>query len=186
VELNAAIVRRLDGIRPVAWNGVTLRHHSAKYSAVDGEGARVNGGRWNPPNSFAAVYTALERKTIDSEFQRLARRAALPPESFLPRRLARIEVSLTRVLDLTDARTRSLLGVSTSDLTEDDWAPTEAIGLAAHYLGFEAVLAPSADDPGATLCIFMTSLAPESRVMPVEDGEYRPPRKPAPRTTTSG
>lgn len=176
MELNAAIVRRLDGIRPVSWNGLTLRHHSPKYSPLDGEGARVNGGRWNPPNSFAAVYTALERATIDSEFHRLGRRAALPPESFLPRRLAEIEVSLTRVLDLTDPNTRSLLGVSTSDLTEDDWTPTQAIGLAAHYIGFEAVLAPSADDSGATLCIFMTSLATDSRVMPVQDVEYRPPR----------
>jgi RES domain-containing protein len=171
MELDRRLVRSLDAVTPIQWHGEVLRHHAPRYAALDGQGARINGGRWNPSESFAVVYTALDRPTIDAEFERLARRTGLPAGSFLPRRLARIGADLTRVLDLTDARTRRRLGVTLRELTADDWARTQAIGQAAQFLGYEAILAPGADG-GTTLAIFVGSLGSGSKINVLSEEAY--------------
>ena len=148
-----------------------LRHHAPRYGALDGEGARAHGGRWNPPGSFPVVYTALDRDTVHRELARLANRAALPVEALLPRRLATIEASLDRVLDLTSASVRRRLGMRAGDLVADDWTRTQAIGQAAHDAGFEGILAPGAEG-GTTLAIFRDDLGAGATVRRVGDVAY--------------
>jgi RES domain-containing protein len=174
MELDRRLVRALDGVEPRTWSGEVLRHHAPRYGALDGQGARANGGRWNPPGSFPVIYTALDRATVDAEFNRLSRRTGLPASSFLPRRLTTIRVALGKVLDLTDARVRRRVGVTPAALTDDDWTRTQRIGLAAQFLGFEAILAPGADG-GTTLAIFNDGLRSESKVTRVRDAAYVPP-----------
>lgn len=58
------------------------------------------------------------------------------------RRVGRVAVTL-QVLDLTDERTRSHLGVDETDLLSDDYTTTQAIA-AARDANFDAVLAPAA------------------------------------------
>jgi RES domain-containing protein len=174
VELDRDLVRSLDALVPSSWQGTVLRHHAPRYAALDGQGARINGGRWNPPDSFAVVYTALERSTIDAELERLARRSGLPVTSFLPRRLAQIAATLTRVLDLTDPRTRRRLRVTLAELTDDDWSRTQRIGQAAQFLGYEAILAPGADG-GTTLAIFVGSLDPKATLALVSEEDFGQP-----------
>lgn len=171
MELDRGFVRALDRLTPAPWQGVVLRHHAPRYRALDGDGARANGGRWNPPGSFAVVYTALDRLTIDAEFERLTRRTGLAATAFLPRRLARIDVALTRVLDLTDARIRRRLGVTLQQLTHDDWSRTQGIGAAAQFLGYEGILAPGADG-GTTLAVFTDSLGPDAHVEVAAEEPY--------------
>jgi RES domain-containing protein len=63
------------------------------------------------------------------------------------------------VLDLTDAKTRSRLGVDEADLLSEDCATTQAIAAAARDAGFEGVLAPAAALPGCqTLAVFAHAL----------------------------
>jgi hypothetical protein len=63
------------------------------------------------------------------------------------------------VLDLTDNKTRSHLGVAEADLVSDDCATTQAIASAARDAGFDAVLAPAAALPGCeTLAVFVHAL----------------------------
>ena len=52
------------------------------------------------------------------------------------------------VLDLTDEKVRSHLGVTEQDVVSDDYAVTQAIGVAARNARFDAVLAPAAALPG--------------------------------------
>jgi hypothetical protein len=44
-------------------------------------------------------------------------------------------------------------------VTDDDVRICQAIGDAAHYIGFEGILAPSAASPGDALSIFVNKLA---------------------------
>lgn len=80
-----------------------LRHYAVAYDPLSGEGARQFGGRWNSPGSFPVIYAALDEATMAREFRRMAARTGLLRSAH--RRVAEIEVELTRVLDLTDTST---------------------------------------------------------------------------------
>lgn len=110
------------------------------------------------------MYTALDVATVDRELARSARRAGLSPRQLGPRRLATIEVRLGRVLDLTSPAVREALGVTLETLTDDGTAMTRSIGAAAHRLGYEGILAPSATGEGTVLAVFPDRLAAGSAV----------------------
>ncbi len=118
------------------------------------------------------MYTALDIATVDLELDRAARRAGMTTAMMGPRRLATIRVRFSRVLDLTKAEVRAALDVSEADLTSEDSAVPEAIGEAAHHLGYEAILAPSAAGPGHALAIFLDNRAADSllEVADVQEG----------------
>lgn len=122
------------------------------------------GGRWNPPDSYPVVYTALDVATVDRELDRFARKAGMTSAMMSPRRLATIRVRLSRVLDLTNRDVRAALGVSAADLTGEDPAVPQAIGETAHHLGYEAILAPSAAGQGHALAIFLDNRAADSLI----------------------
>lgn len=118
------------------------------------------------------MYTALDVATVDRELDRAARRAGMTTAMMGPRRLATIRVRLSRVLDLTNLEVRTALDVSEADLTSEDSALPEAIGEAAHHLGYEAILGPSAAGPGYALAIFLDNRAADSllEVVEVQEG----------------
>ena len=109
---------------------------------------------------------------MDMELLRAARRAGMTAALLGPRRLATIHVRLSRVLDLTSDRVRASLGISEADLVADDPVIPRAIGEAAHHLGYEAVLAPSAAGAGRVLAIFVDNRAAGSllELADVRDG----------------
>jgi RES domain-containing protein len=150
-----------------------VRHIAPGYLPLSGEGARVHGGRWNPPDSFAVLYTASDRDAMVSELDRAARRQGLRAIDLLPRDEVIYTVELQRVLDLTDALSLERVGLDDALLSAADWSPCQAIGDAARYVGFEAVLAPSATGSGQTLAIFLDrllrgSIVEVSSVTPLE------------------
>lgn len=76
-----------------------------------------------------------------------------------------IRVKLSRVLDLTDAATRETLGVDLPSILEENSATAREIGEAANYLGFEAILAPSASGKGSVLAILLSNRAGDSELV---------------------
>ncbi|MGC1275857.1 MAG: RES family NAD+ phosphorylase [Planctomycetaceae bacterium] len=173
-------VRRIGNMRPtaVSFQGVIVRSTTPKYATetdlVTGEGSRRYGGRWNPIG-VAAVYGSLTPETAMAETLAHHRYFQLPIEAVMPRTFVAIEARLRRVLDLTDGAVRQRLRVSERRLTSTDWrrdndagreALTQAIGFAAFTTGFEAILAPSAQDETGTgnLIIFPGNLLKSSRV----------------------
>lgn len=165
----------MDRLERTTLETTVYRHTAPAYPPLSGDGARRQGGRWNPPDSYPVVYTALDVATVDLELDRTARRAGLTGALMRPRRLATIRVRLSRVLDLTSESVREALGVSDADLISDDPVIPRAIGEAAHHLGYEAVLAPSAAGHGRVLAIFLDNRATDS-VLEVADvrEEYVP------------
>jgi RES domain-containing protein len=167
VEL-ADVVAALDGLAATGHEGAGYRHIAVGRSPLSGEGARLNGGRWNPPNSFAVLYLALDRETAIREFHRLASKQGLAASSFLPRDLYTYEVRLQHVLDLRMEAHAAALGLVEDWLADDDPSKCQLVGEAAHHIGLEALLAPSAAGQGEVLAVFLDRILPGSIVRDVE------------------
>ena len=152
------LLERIDRIAPVGCVGEVVRHIAPGYLPLSGEGARIHGGRWNPPDSFPTLYTALTRETMLDELERAARRQGLTVADLLPRIEVRYGVGLQRVLDLRDPEALASVGLKPGDIAADDWTACQAVGEAAHHAGFEGILAPSAAE-GDVLVVFLDQVA---------------------------
>jgi len=58
---------------------------TARLAPASGEGARLNGGRFNLPDSFPVLYLCTTRPWVVAEMRRLGERQAIGVESLLPR-----------------------------------------------------------------------------------------------------
>jgi len=87
----------------------------------------------------------------------------------LPRRICEIDAVLTSVLDLRTSNSLTTVGLNLEQVRGNDVAPCQTIGQAAHQLGFEGVIVPSATESGTNLAIFELNTRPESRL---EVGRY--------------
>jgi RES domain-containing protein len=76
--------------------------YATEGDLLTGDGSRKNGGRWNPPSSFATVYTAFSDATALAEAKANHLYYGLDPADALPRVIVAVNVKLAKVLDLTD------------------------------------------------------------------------------------
>jgi len=140
-----------------AFSAIVYRYVSRKYAAtreiMSGAGSFKAGGRWNFPNTYHAVYCASTADLANREYFASCRIAGIPEYTRMPLVGMAIEVNLAQVLDLRAPAILDRLGASPDLLNEDKWREKtdagmeslcQAIGRAAKDVGFEAVLAPSA------------------------------------------
>jgi len=118
--IDQQLLARIDAIEPTSFAGQAFRHLAHDHHPLSGMGARIHGGRWNPPESFSTLYLALDRETTVREFYRLAERQGRDPEDFLPRRLYRYGIALAALLDLREPATRTALQLSDPELRSSD------------------------------------------------------------------
>ena len=162
----------------VTWAGDVYRSTSPKYASRDdlvtGAGARANGGRWNPPGIFPAVYACLEPETAMAEALAHFRRFQFPLTAAMPRVFAAIKVQLNRLLDLRLGAVRKIVRVSARRIRMEEWwtkqelgeeALTQAMGRLGWEARWEGLLVPSAAlAGGANLVVFPENLDPSSRL----------------------
>jgi RES domain-containing protein len=160
-HITAAIGER----EPSSFSGSAFRHQAVEWQySQPGAGARTVGGRWNPPNSFATLYLALSADAAVAELRRLAARAGRKVDDFMPRHLLELDVKLNAILDLTDAEVATAVGLDETQLQADDATLCQEVGEAAHHLGREGILAPSATGAGTALAVFVERVLPQSRL----------------------
>jgi RES domain-containing protein len=162
------VVERIDGLPRSLLESEAFRHQGPAYQPLNTEGAQLFGGRWNPPDSFPVLYLALSPAVTAAELRRLAARNARSIEDLLPRRLHRYNVRLYAVLDLTTEDALETLGITQEAITSDDLSVPQRLGEAAHYVGFEAILAPSAAGQGVTLSVFFDVVRADSEIQPLD------------------
>lgn len=172
------LVARIEALGSIGFEGEAYRHLGPSYAPLSGQGARIQGGRWNPPDSFPTLYLALDEPTVVAEFYRAAQRQNRPPEDLAPRKLYRYEVRLDSVLDLRSPRALERLDVSEAALRGNDLTRTQAVGKAAHDAGLEGLLAPSAVGPGPILVVFLDRVRAGSFLRHVAESTWDvpPPR----------
>jgi len=141
-----------------AYAGTAFRQQSPRHDPLSGEGARILGGRFNPPESFPVLYLCTTRDCSVAEFQRFASRHPIGPEGFLPRVLCKYTVDLSSVLDLTDEHTLGSFELDVVKLIDDDRTLTQQLGELTHQFGYQALLSASATGVGTVLAVFTDNL----------------------------
>lgn len=136
-------------------SGEGWRHLSPRHDPLSGEGARLNGGRFNLPGSFPVLYICRTRPCAVAELTRFGDRQAIGVEGLLPRYLYRYEITLDRVLDLTVDAVRGDIGLSSEVLTGPDWTACQQLGTTAHALHVQGILSPSATGVDEVLAVFV-------------------------------
>lgn len=159
----------LGAVSARTFDGTAFRHLAPKYDPRSGEGARLHGGRFNPPGSYPVLYLCSTRPCVVAELVRFGRTQAIGVNALLPRSLYRYRVRLTRVLDLTDEAVLTSLEITRELVVGEGWAATQKLGATAYRLGWQAVLAPSATGTDQVLALYPELLGSgELSATPVE------------------
>jgi RES domain-containing protein len=151
------IYARLDALTPAVWDGPVYRHTARTIESsriLNGEGARHNGGRWNPQDSFRTVYLSLDVPTVVAEFRRTigpGRDISGVAKGYV---VWRVNAKVDNLVDLRPVENRRALDLpepfvgSPRELSQD-------IGDAAYYVRYKGLLVPSAAvDGGINLVVF--------------------------------
>lgn len=160
--IDERLLDAVNAIGPTPWSGECFRYTTARRDPLSGEGARLRGGRWNPPDLFPVIYLAVPEAACMRELEKAARDNHLDVATQLqvPYKLHTLRVHDIPVLDLRDAQTQAILGLEPGDLT-GPWDICQPVGHAAWFLEFGGVLAPSATGDGLTLALFEHRVRPE-------------------------
>lgn len=175
LELFETIAHMFPGA--VGFDGTIMRCVGAKYAKAkdffSGAGAAKCGGRWNRVG-MEAIYASLDVITATHEAYQNFVAFGFPLTSIQPRVTAGATVSLEKVLELTDAKVRSRIGFTLTELIHEDWRGlqaagdeswTQAIGRGCLLAGFEAIIVPSARHRnGKNIVIFPGNLPKTSEI----------------------
>jgi RES domain-containing protein len=145
------------------WDGSMFRFASVRFAnrvdLMSGEGARIDGGRWNPPGKFACVYGSLTADVAQEEAFASIDRYGIARDQIGPRVQVAVRLRLQAVLDLTEQTALSRLKLTKVRLARCDWqsaqergqeALTQCIGRLAWEERLEALIVPSRRVTGAS------------------------------------
>ena len=150
-----ALLDALDVFDWVSYDGDVWRVVRAGRDPLQGS---ASGGRWDP-TLFDVLYTSLDRDGAVAEvYFHLSRQPVFP--SRLRYGLHRIRVKTTKTLSLPDVSAMVHLGVDPARYREILYAPTQAIGDAANFLGFDSIIAPNARWSCRNLILFVDQIPP--------------------------
>ncbi len=141
----------LEAIAPEPFAGEVWRITRKGREPLRGSTA---GGRWSPEGEIEVLYTSLER---DGALAEIGFRLSLEPvwPSRIEHEIHEIEADAGRTLRFADVASLKPLGVDIDRYESFDYAATQAIAAAAHFLEFDGLVVPSARAPCANLVAFM-------------------------------
>ncbi len=154
------------------WRGEVFRSTTPSYDRetdlISGIGARIHGGRWNPPGDFATVYGSFTPDGAMAEVLAYFDYYGLDPADMGRRIFCVLDLRLNAVLDLTAGLLRQRLRISEQRMRGTDWrrladrgeeAITQAVGRAAFESGLEGLVVPAAPaTEGKNLVMFPDNL----------------------------
>jgi len=145
----------LDAFDRVRWSGEIWRVVRRGRDPLQGS---ASGGRWDP-TLFDVLYTSLDADGAVAEVHfQLSRQPVFP--SKIKYGLHRLRVRTSKTLRLKDLAAMVPLGVDPARYREVLYAPTQAIGDAAYFLGFDSIIAPNARWACNNLILFSDQIAP--------------------------
>jgi len=148
-----ALLDALDAFHKVPYTGETWRVVRAGRDPLQGS---ASGGRWDP-TLFDVLYTSLAPDGAVAEVHfHLSRQPVFP--SRIRYRSYRIKIRTAKTLRLRNLDVMIPLGVDTARYREILYQPTQAIGDAAYFLGFDSIFAPNARWSCNNLILFIDQI----------------------------
>ena len=138
-----------------AWHATSREHAPRSAAELDDYLQRAldrnaeEGGRFNPPGEFGAVYLSLDPETPVRE-------------SDNAEVLLVVDGRLSRMLDLADPEISRQWGLGPEHFCDDEHAPCQQAARAIRAERYEAVRYPSARGPGLNLVVFWDIREPGS------------------------
>jgi len=110
-------------------------------------------GRWGAPGELEVLYTSEQREGALAE---VGFRLSLEPvwPSLVQHQIHVLAIKAERTLRLVDMQELANLGVDVSRYEAFEYAATQAIAAAAHFLEFDGILVPSARFACSNLVLF--------------------------------
>jgi RES domain-containing protein len=122
------------------------------YDLLGTRGARLHGGRWNPP-SLAVLYASLEPGSVRAERVRAAELRGLPESALYPLRLGRVSLR-GPVIDLSRPGAAEKLGIDAPFSILTPLKESRAVGAAAAKLAVAALLVPLVTGTGTNAVVY--------------------------------
>jgi RES domain-containing protein len=145
----------LDSFARVSYAGETWRVVRHGRDPLQGS---ASGGRLDP-TLFDVLYTSLVREGAAAEVHfHLSRQPVFP--SRIKHGLHRIRVRTEKTLRLPDLDAMVPFGVDPARYREILYEPTQEIGDAAYFLGFDSIIVPNARSSCDNLILFTDQIAP--------------------------
>lgn len=153
------------------FSGFVYRHHSKNIDPLSNVGSLFIPGRWNRERRYGAIYTSLDKATLRAEFDKFLFDTNMRAMDLFSRAVSKIEVRLSKVLDLTNRRVRGRYNITENDMVSDTARCIERCRRVADMSidrDYEAIITPSAANPlGKNLTIYLEKLLTGSHIRKV-------------------
>lgn len=149
-----ALLDALEALDPAPFAGEVWRITRKGRDPLRGAAAN---GRWSLSGGFEVLYTSLEH---DGALAEIGYRLGLEPvwPSRTEHEIHRIAAATERNLRFVDVASLSPLGVDPARYQSLDYAATQAVAAAAHFLEFDGLVVPSARHACLNLVVFLDRL----------------------------
>jgi len=159
------LFKRIKKVPLKSIKGTFYRITAKDHKILDDSGSiEGSGGRYNNGKSHRALYLGESINSCKSEIKRHAKDLLIKIEGFRPFSLGKVEISLVKVLDLTDENILNYLKIKREDLIKSDYTFTQKLGEIAHNVEIEAIKVPSVTSEGNNLVIFKENARGKSNI----------------------
>jgi len=131
----------------------------------------VANGRWNAVGEFEVLYTSTEPAGALAE---VGYRLSLEPiwPSKIEHQLHELRVRADRALTFENVAQLETLGVDVARFESFEYAATQAIAAAAHFLEFDALVVPSARSDTVNIVLFLDRVQTSPELIRSEDVDW--------------
>lgn len=152
------IKKRFLEIKPISLDASCYRIVSQKYDTLNADGSLLYSGRYNN-GEFSVLYTSDSREVCEAE---LARKTEVKTK--LIYKIAKLNVKLRKVFDLTNEKNLRALDIQKDNLTGSSWDITQYMASLAYQKGYEALLVPSVTGKGNNIILFPENFTKDSTI----------------------
>lgn len=162
---------RLKNISPISFSGTYFHGFRKDIPALNTENYKYTNGRWHLKGEFGGLYAGENKKVCQEEIRRVYG-GKIPAKEY---RLAELQISLSKVLDLTNPDNIKKLNIKKAQLISGKGQVSEtvvipnSIAKSAHDSGYEAIISSSTAGLGKSIVLYQDNFKSNSSVKILSD-----------------